>query len=135
MLCAVKATGAAGQLFQRCAHSVDHGIEETGVIVECAEFIDVRLAIAGGYDVLAVLAASGIRIESGGEKCQRVPDAGVTHLAERVGQHRMPVAIAPVNGKMRTFGVEQLLEFGNQRAVLVVDRTAAAKVIIVFGDL
>ena len=81
-------------------------------------------------DVLDVLAASRVRTERGGHKRQRVAHAIVAHLPHRVGQQRVPVPIAPINRQRNT-----LPQRRNQRAILIVDGTAAVEVIIVvLGD-
>ncbi len=65
---------------------------------------------------------------AGGHEGHRVPHAIVAHLPHRVGQQRMPVPIAPINGQRNT-----LPQRRHQRAILIVDGTAAVEVVIVLG--
>ena len=50
------------------------------------------------------------------------------------GSKRMPVAIAPVDRQLRTVAIEFGLQRSNQLAILFVDRTLAAELVIVLGD-
>ena len=56
------------------------------------------------------------------------------HLAQRVGQQRMPVAIAPVDRQLRAVRGQLALERRDQLPVLLVDRADAAEVLVVLGD-
>ena len=52
-------------------------------------------------DVLAILPAAGIRAERAGDERQRAAHAVGRHLPQRVGQQRMPIAIAPIDRQLR----------------------------------
>ena len=59
------------------------------------------VGFARAVDIFEILAATGIRAESGGDEGERAPDAIARHLADGIGQHRMPVAVAPIDGQGR----------------------------------
>ena len=46
----------------------------------------------------------------------------------------MPIPIAPIDGDVWSLLVEQIPECRDQRTVLVIDRTPAAEVVVVFSD-
>ena len=71
----------------------------------------------------------------GGDENERTLHAVVAHLTERVGQQRMPVAIAPIDGQVRAVGFQFSAQGGDQRAVLVVDGALAAEAVIILGHL
>ena len=62
-------------------------------------------------------------------------DPVVPHLPQRVGEVRVPVAVAPVDRQVEAGGPEVLLDRGDERAVLVVDRAAATEEEVVLADL
>ena len=64
-------------------------------------------------------------------KARRTPSG--LHLAQRIGQHGMPVAIAPVDGQVRAAGGQFGLERGDQFASLIVDGALAAELVVVLG--
>jgi len=70
-------------------------VGERGDFVDCGGVGD---GGAGSVDILYILAATGIGTEGGGDEGYGVADTVVTHLAEGIGQERMPVAISPVDG-------------------------------------
>ena len=81
-------------------------------------------------NILLILAAARIRSEGGRRKRNRTTNSVIAHLANRIGEERSPVPIAPINRDR-----DYLAQLGDQRAILVVNRTTAIKVIIMFGDL
>ena len=82
-----------------------HHFEKTGMIVEHADLVDFRRAFANlGLrlrDIFTVLAAAGIRTERRSDEGQRPLHAGGLHFGERVGQERMPVAVAPIDWQVQ----------------------------------
>jgi hypothetical protein len=58
---------------------------------------------------------------------------GLSHLAQRVGQQGVPVAIAPVNWQINVMLRELRAQRVDQRAHLRVQRADAAEVIVVLG--
>ena len=84
-------------------------------------------------DIFAVLPAARIRTVGTGEECQRPAHTAAAHFGQRVGQQRMPIAIAPINRQRRAVGGQLRFERGDECPILVVDRTATAEVIIVLG--
>ena len=59
----------SGKFSEGVADAIDEGSDEAGMIVEGAELVDLRSASADGLlrvsDVLAILAASGVRTVGG----------------------------------------------------------------------
>ena len=55
------------------------------------------------------------------------------HLPQRIGQERVPVAIAKINGQTRPVAGKFFFEPRDQGAVLLVDRAFAAELIVVLG--
>ena len=77
--------------------------------------------LLGVEDVLPILATAGVRAERRREERQRLSNAVVAHLPERVDEQRVPVAVAEVDRELdRVFG-ELLLDRRDQLAVLPVD--------------
>ncbi len=108
-----------------------------GVVVELAELVDDGRTgtdgFARGFDVLEVLATRRVRAVSGRDECERALDAVVSHLAHRVGQIGVPVAIAPVDGQ-RVAGPRELgVEGGDEGAVLRVDRAHSPEPLVLLG--
>ena len=66
-------------------------------------------------------------------RAKRPPHAAAAHFGQRVGQQRMPIAIAPIDRQRRAVGGQLGLEGGDQGPILVVDRTAAAEMLVVLG--
>src|SRR5262245_18900147 len=95
------------------------------------QLIDHRSTIADGLlrrgNVLAILAAARIAAERGGEKSNRPLHAFGLHLPQRVGQERMPVAVAPVERQLDAGCGELELKSRQERAVLGVDGADATK--------
>ena len=85
--------------------------------------------------ILAVLAAAGVGGVRGGEERERPLDAVRGHLAERIREERVPVAVAEVDRQIDPVLVELDPKRGDQRAVLGVDRADAAEELVVVGDL
>ena len=56
------------------------------------------------------------------------------HLAQRVGQKRMPVAITPINRQPRPVRLKLALQAGDQGASLIVDRALAIEMMIMLRD-
>ncbi len=73
-----------------------------------------------------------LKIEVTNASALRTPSA--SHLAQRVGEQRMPIAIAPIDGQARAVARQLFAKPGDQRAVLIVDRALAAEVVIMLGD-
>ena len=125
-------------LGQRVARPLDHRLDEAGMIEEHAELVDLRRRRAdlllGAGDVFAILPAAGIRTERAGDERQRPLHAVGRHLPQRIGQQRMPVAIAPVDRQLRPVLGQFPLQRGDQLPILIVDRALAAEVVVVLGD-
>ena len=103
------------------------------MLPERRQLFDRRCSVyrrASRLDIFAILPASRIRTERRSRNRQRGPNAIVAHACDRVGEHRMPIAIAPVDRKPHA----GLLQRGDQLAALIVDRAATAKVVVMFRD-
>src|SRR5271157_1921276 len=90
-----------GNLGQRFFETVGVGGDKLRMVIEDARLIDPRRGgsylVPSTLDVLAVLPATGIRTVRRQDDGQRLPNAVLDHRAKRVGQHGMPVAVAPVD--------------------------------------
>src|SRR5580698_4083424 len=107
------------------------------MIVERLQLLDFRRTVhfrSRALDVFQVLPASGIRTENRRDERKRPPYAIRLHLAQRVGEQRMPVAIAPVNGEVRPVARQLAFQPSDKRASLIVNGTLAAEVVIMLGD-
>ena len=58
-----------------------------------------------------------------------------SHFGQRVGQHRVPVSISPVDRQRDAVPVELRPQRGDQVADLSIDRADAAEMVVVLGDL
>jgi hypothetical protein len=81
-------------------------------------------------DIFLVLPASRIRTEGRSRKRHRMLDPVGAHLPDRIRQHRMPIAVAPIHRNRKP-----LAQRGHQRAILIVQGAAAVEVIIMLGHL
>ena len=121
-----------GKFLARFPYAIPHGFDEQRVRTERWSLHDLRSSFhrrARTLNILGILTTSRI-----GSKCRRgesnrTLDARITHLTQGVGQHGMPIAIAPIDGHRHDFA--QLFE---QSSVLIVDGALAAEVIVVLGD-
>ena len=87
------------------AHTVGVRLDEARMVVEDAQLVDDGRARADlrprARDVLEVLAAARVGAVRRGDEGERAPDAVPGHRAERVGEERMPVPVAPVERQAR----------------------------------
>ena len=122
---------------QASAQQTGHRLHVTRMIEEHSQLVDLGRVrpdlLPSRRDVLAVLTATRVGTEGRGEERDRPPHAVIPHLAEGVRQERMPVAISKVDRKVRTVGRELLLQGGNQRSVLHIDRANATEVLVMLG--
>jgi hypothetical protein len=81
------------------------------------------------------LAAAGIAAVGTGDKRRHAPNAGVGHLAERVGEEWVPVPVAPINGEIGAVFGQLFPEGLEEGEVLSVDRTTSTEVVVVFRHL
>ena len=127
------------KLRQASGEVVRHRPNKSRVIEEHPELVDLRGPVTQRGqrrgNVFAVLAAAGIAAVGTGDKCRHASNARVCHFAERVGEERVPVPIAPVNGESGAAVSEFLPEGLEQGEILPVDRTASTEVVIVFRHL
>ena len=128
-----------GNLRERIAHTVDVRLDESRVVEEHPHARHLRRIVADGrlrvVEILAVLAAAGVRAERGGEHREGAPNAVVAHLAHRVAKERVPVAVAEVHRQLDTAGAQLGLQGTDQRAVLRVDRAHPVEQLVVVGDV
>ena len=154
-------SGAGAALGRKAVESrsdpIDLGGDEPGVIEERPDFINLRRTALdlrrtgadvgrgklfgrttdrplGGDDIFQILPAAGIRAVSRGEQSHRPANAIGTHLGQRVGQQRMPVAISPVDRQLRAVAGQLELQIADEGPILLVDRALAAEMIIMLGD-
>src|SRR5262245_29196221 len=126
------------QLKERVARANYHCVNEARMIEKGAQLLHTRSATAdsllGSGDVFEILSAARVAAERGGEKGERAANTVCFHLLQRIRQERRPVAVAPVKRELDSSGGEFILQSGKQCAVLSVDGTSAAEVIVMLGD-
>ena len=122
----------------RRRNPLGHRLDEARMIVEQPELVDLRRGrpdfLPRPVDVFDILSAAGIRAERRRDERQGSLDAVVGHLGDGIGQHRMPIAIAPVDRQLRPVGVQFGDQRGQQPAVLRVDRAMAIEEFVVPRD-
>lgn len=130
-----------GEVGQGREDAVHHGADEAGVVEVVPQLVHPGhrqpLRLQRGQrlrQVLAVLAAAGVRgVGAGGEHGD--PAVAVRdHLAEGVGEVRGPVAVAPVHRQFEAVVREVLAQRLQKRTVLCVDRAHAAEEEVVLAD-
>ena len=132
-------TGLVRELLECVSNTVDVRGDEAGVVEEHAQarhlgrVVPDRLLRA--EEILSILPAARVRAVRGREDGERPPHAVVAHLPHRVGEERMPVAVAEVYRQVDPTGVQLGLERRDQRAVLLVERTDAGEELVVVRDL
>src|SRR5258708_18061678 len=84
-------------------------------------------------NVLAILPASRVRAVCRSHKPQGPPYSILLHLPQSLRQHRMPVAIPPIDWQPRPVSLQLRVQRGNQRPRLLVDRTLSLEVVIMLG--
>ena len=111
-----------GDLLEGGRHALHERLDEAGVVVERAQLVDLRRALADlgarPRDVLEVLAAARVGAVGGGEERERARDAVVGHLPQRVGQQRVPVAVPPVDRQRHAVPLQLLAQRRHERAAL-----------------
>ncbi len=144
MLCARedemhRVASSRGDPGQRVADTIGVRLDEARVVVERTQLQNLGRVGADldlrPVDVLAVLAATGVRAERRREERECATDAVVAHVPDRLGEIRVPVAVPEVDGQRDPMGGELGFERGDQRAVLPVDRADAAEEVVVMADL
>jgi len=124
---------------QRLRDPLDHRLDEARMVEEEPQFVDLGRVPAHRvprvFDVFQVLPAARIGAEGRSDQRQRPPHAVGGHLPQRVGEERVPVAVAPIDRPVRAVGVELGENRGQQGPVLLVDRTDPAEQKVVLGDL
>ena len=142
--CAVKTSRAssrtsAGSVASAARTCVDVGGDETRVVEVVPQLDQLRRAVTGDRRAWARSSRYCRQPEydagRAGREHQRACDAVVAHLPHRVGDVRLPVAVAPVDRQVDAVRREVRSQRGDQRAVLRVDRRHAAEVLVVLGDL
>ena len=107
-----------GNLRQCFLETVGVGGDELRMVIEDARLVDPRRSGAdlgpGVLDVLAILAATGIGTVRRQNDGQSLPNAILGHRAKRIGQHGMPVAIAPVDRQADAVALQLWLECSEQ---------------------
>src|SRR5699024_5026813 len=125
---------------QRLPDAFDEGSDESGVVEELAHLVHLEpLAQAGVLqgvgEVLAVLAAGGVGGVRAGGDGQQPGVAGLVGGVQRVIEVGVPVAVAPVDGKVQSAGGQFLGQGSAQAPVLPIDGADSAEVAVVGGDV
>jgi len=126
-----------GEPRERGERGVDDGLDEPGVVEVVAQLVEHRCALEVGdrvEEVLAVLAAPGVRRVGARHEAGGPGDAVGRHLPQRVGEVGVPVAVAPVDRQVQPGAGEVVAQCGEERPVLVVDRRAAPEQEVVLAD-
>ena len=93
-------------------------------------------ADGGVREVLAVLAAAGVRRVRRGDEGQRAAYAGAAHLRDRIGEHRAPSCGCPsTRGRSTPWASKSAGMASTQAAVLLVDGAHPTEVLVVLADL
>ena len=120
--------------FERGTQVLDVRPDEAGVVVEGAQLLDARgvtaYVYASAFDVFSVLSATGVRTVGRRDEGERVLDSVVAHLSDCVGEKRVPVSVAPVDGKARPVLFKLALQSLDEFPVLFVDGTDAAEQLV-----
>jgi hypothetical protein len=129
------------QLGQRLVDGIDVRLDEAGMVRVVPHLVDRELATLGGEpldrrrQVFPVLPAAGVARVGAGDDRQHPPGAFLVRVAQGVRDVRRPVAVAPHDRRRDTARRQLGPQRREQRAVLVVDRAAAAELPVVLGDL
>ncbi len=131
--------GGAVQLSQRITDGLCHRFDEPRMVEPHPQFFDRRRSGADLFlrrqDVLAVLPTTAVAAEHAGEKGERTFSTVVTHLSQRVGKQRVPIAVPPIDRQIDPVCGELVFQRRQQLPVLFVDRTDTAKTLVVFRHL
>lgn len=132
-------TEPVGQFSQRGLDTLDHRLDEPGMVEVLAQPVDGRRSFAdvgpGLLDGVEVLAAARVACVGRGEERDSTGDAVVAHLTEHLGERRRPMPVSPVHGQVDAVVSEVGAHGGEQRAVLPVDRAHPTDTQIVLGYL
>ena len=108
------------------------------MVEERAQLVDLWCTrtnfILRARNVFAVLPASRVGTVRGSDEGERSANAVPLHLLQSFGQHGMPIAIAPVDRDLGSMLRQFAFESCNQFTGLLVDRTLAAEMVVMFGD-
>ena len=136
---AVCSRDVVGQRCQRIREVSGERLDEAGMVVELSQLVDHGSAGtdhgARVLDVFEVLPARRVRAVCGRDEGERALDAVVAHLTHGVGEQRMPVAVAPVDGQRVTGRRELGVQSGDERTIVRVDRAHAIHDVVLLGDL
>src|SRR5689334_6690755 len=114
---------------------LDVRLDKQRMVIKRAQLVDARRVWPNFRlrvrNVLPVLPATRIRTVSRRNKRKRVLHTIPRHLSQRVSQKRMPVAIAPVDRQLWPIAIKLALQRRDKVSVLLVDRTDAAKHLVV----
>src|ERR1043165_7081095 len=126
-------------LFPRRPHVGNIRFDEQRVIVKLAQLLNARRAWSNlrlrVRNVFQILATTRIRTVSRSHERERIAHAIFSHASNRVDEHRMPVAIAPVDRQSWAISLQLCFERRDQIPVLLIDRTDAAKHLVMLRDL
>src|SRR5579863_9920120 len=100
-----RSTSLGTDLLQSFLDFFSGGGDVKGVIVEGANLVNDGGAFAGGGprlgDVFEILPATRVGTVGGRDKSQSPPHSVSLHLDHGVGQHRVPVPVAPIHRELR----------------------------------
>src|SRR5438270_3660910 len=122
---------------QSITYAIFCRLNESGMVKKGAQLLDFRRSCHFALradNVLAILTTSRIGTVRRRHEGERSSNAVLLHLLKRFGQHRIPVAISPINGELgsmlREFALERCDEFAN----LLVDRALSAEMVVMFRN-
>ncbi len=127
-----------GKLRERLRNPGDVCFDEQRVVVKSAELFDLWCVgsncFARSGNILEILPATRIRTVGGGDKGERVFHTIVTHFAQCIAKQRMPIAIAEIDRQTWSISCQFLLECRDEFSILFVDRTDAAKQLVMLRN-
>ena len=132
--------GDVGQRPERLDHEAGVGTDEGGPQRIRADLVDLEDQLVGALgegvgEVLAVLPAGGVRRVGAGRHDDDPVQPASGGVPEGVREERRRVAVAPEDGDLDLALLQLGLEGGDEGAVLVVDRAAAAEQLVVVRDV
>src|SRR6185369_1424622 len=125
-------------LLKCSTNMLDVRLDKQWVIVELSQLLNawrawsnLRLRVA---DVFQILSTTRVRTISRGHKREGVLNAIISHATDGVDEHRMPIAIAPVDRQSWAIPLELFFECRDQISILLVDWTDATEHLVVLRN-
>ena len=125
-------------LAQGTAQAIGLGLDKLGVVESHSGFFNQRGIGSslehGRGDIFTVLTTAAVATEHRGKECDRPLASILLHRFEGAREHRVPVAVAPVDGQIDPSLLEFRLQGAYQIAALLIDGAYTSKMVVVLGD-